>query len=856
MGLACGCYDRDHTTVRFVLLEQFLGCPRFANRHPARLGPGVAIMLWFVLALAPRPAHGQTPPPTGKLTGTVTTQASTTPVRLPGALITVTDPAGRVAAEITADERGAFTTALSPGQYTVTASLTGFVTATAKATVAVGGTATVALDLDIAGLAQTVDVVAENPTAGSEETIALTQQLSSNELDQFSPRGALQALRLLSSVIHVGGGDSIKGGRPSQTSVQLGSSAIVDPVTGLSPLALPSDAIDSISVLPNPYAVEYGRFSSGLILIRTRRAGDSWKLRLNDFDPTFRTTRTSPLHPIGIGWWGPRLETGGPIVKRRLFLEQTAQFRYTVSDVPSLPQSETRTSRSFSSFTRVDGTLSPRHSFVASGGVFPDHADDATLGTFTPPDATVNLRADANQAAFTERDTWSDTLSSETTIQAHHYQTDVLPQGTAPMELRPETTLGNFFNRQSRQTGTLQLVSSLSGTHNGVGGIHLFKVGLDAMHSIYDGMSVSQPVLIERGDGTLARRLAFSPVPTLQHVRTTDLAIFVQDRFQPATRWYTEFGWRLDRDGVTDRVNVTPRVGGAVLLNRSGTSMIRGGFGLFYERTPSIVQAFDGFESYVETRYAADGVTPLGPPVAVVSRAAPDLRTARARTWNLAYEYQRDRHWSFHVSGLIRSGSHELVVDPVQLGPTEGALQLDSRGHSSYRGVEFGVDFTADPKLDFHATYTRATAHADLNALTNYFDTILNPVTGVNQYAAAPTDVPNRLLARGRYMPTDRWFLLGVADWRDGLPYSIVDGNREYVGTRNTQRFPEYFHLEIGVERRFNILGLQPWIGVRIWNALNAFLPVDVQANLTSPAFGSFYNSEYRQVRIEIRFAR
>ena len=37
-------------------------------------------------------------------------------------------------------------------------------------------------------------------------------------------------------------------------------------------------------------------------------------------------------------------------------------------------------------------------------------------------------------------------------------------------------------------------------------------------------------------------------------------------------------------------------------------------------------------------------------------------------------------------------------------------------------------------------------------------------------------------------------------------------------------------------------------------NALGSFLPSDVQANISSPAFGTFYNSEYRQFRIQIRF--
>jgi hypothetical protein len=153
-------------------------------------------------------------------------------------------------------------------------------------------------------------------------------------------------------------------------------------------------------------------------------------------------------------------------------------------------------------------------------------------------------------------------------------------------------------------------------------------------------------------------------------------------------------------------------------------------------------------------------------------------------------------------------------------------------------------------------SYARSVARADLNALTNYFSTILWPVVGANAYAAASGDVPHRLLARGRLMPTSRWLLLGVFDWRSGLPYSAVTETLDFAGPRNTLRFPTFARLEAGIEHRFKILRYQPWIGVHVWNALNSFIPTDVQANLGSPSFGSFYNSEYRQFRIQVRFER
>ena len=79
----------------------------------------------------------------------------------------------------------------------------------------------------------------------------------------------------------------------------------------------------------------------------------------------------------------------------------------------------------------------------------------------------------------------------------------------------------------------------------------------------------------------------------------------------------------------------------------------------------------------------------------------------------------------------------------------------------------------------------------------------------------------------------------------------------DFVGPRNDgRRFPNYARVALGVEHRFKILGLQPWIGVRADNAFKAFLPIDVQPNIGSPHFGTFYNSEFRQMRLQVRFER
>jgi carboxypeptidase family protein/TonB-dependent receptor-like protein len=820
---------------------------------------GRMLVLLFVLCAPVRDAVAQTAPApspaaVGVISGTVTTQKGT--IRLGGAQVTIHDASDAAVATLLSEGDGQFRfVALPPGAYRIVVSLDGFDTATTQAIVTADKAVDVAIDLSISTIAQVVDVVGTASVVTNEGTLAATDSVESKERDQYTPGGGFQgALRLLASIITVPSGVSIKGGRPSQASVQVGSSTLVNPTTGLAQVSLPDDAIDTVAVLPNPYSVEYGRFSSGLVVIRTRRAGDAWRLRLNNVDPTFRTTRSgSPFSVKGIGVFAPRVETGGPIIASRLFVEQTAQYRYTASDVASRPEDELRTAKMFSSFTRADANLTPRHSLAVTAGVFPRRASQDTLGTFTPPGATVDIDSNAGQFAITERALWTDTSFTETTMQVYGYRTDVMPQGFAPMELRPETTLGNFYNRQHRGTSGFQIVQSLSGSRQTWSGLHLYKIGVDLLRSDFDGSSRSQSVLIERSDGSLARRLDF-PLLATQSIERTDVAVFVQDRVQPNTRWFVEVGGRLDRDGVAGRFNPTPRVGTAVLLNESGSAVLRGGFGLFYERTPLTAGAFDQFESAVDSRFAADGVTLLAPPVRFVHETS-TLETPRSRTWDVGYDYRVNPRWSFHVGALDRRGSHELIVDPLQ---TAGAaqLRLSSTGRSQYREAEVGVHFTHTPSADFNVSYARSSARGDLNSLANYFDTISWPVVGVNAFAPLNVDAPNRLLARGRVMPSSTWLLLGVLDWRTGLPYSLVNETLDFVGPRNNERFPAYARLELGVEHRFRILKFQPWIGVRAYNALNAFLPTDVQSNISSPRFGDFYNSEYRQFRLQVRFER
>jgi hypothetical protein len=808
------------------------------------------IVLLSLLAGSSAGAWAQEAPVVATIQVTVSTQST---IALAGARVELRDRGGAVLGERVSDGEGIVRFVGVPrGQYRLIASLEGFQTTEVAATTADATTFTV-IDLPIAITDEHVDVVAPAVTA---ETLAKAEAISGDTVDQFGGVAGLEAaLRLLAGVIMVPGGASIKGGRPAQSSTQVGSGMLIDPSTGFVRFTFPADSIDSVQVLPNPYEVEYGRFSSGLVVIRTRQAAlDTWRTRVGDLDPSFHTKRYQPFHVTGLTSVSPWVETGGALISKRLFLEQGVQYSYSSVDVPSRPEDERKVTNAVSTFTRVDANLSTNHTLGGTLGFSPSKRINETMGTFTPPEAAADLSNRTANSSVVQRSVWSSSLLTEATVQLQKFTTNVTPHGAVPMLLYPETTYGDFFNVQRRETTTAQWIQTVSATRKAWGVEHALKGGVDVFHTDFAGSSFSRPVLIRRSDGVPTRRIDFIG-PTGQSIQSTDVAAFLQDRVQLAPRWLVEFGGRLDRDGIVQQVNGTPRVGTVVLLNPAGTTLLRGGFGLFYERIPSVAGAFEQFGWRVDTRYADDGVTPLGPPVLFEPRSELGPASPRSKTWDVTFEHRFNKVWSITASYLDRQGANELVVEPLVTAGV-GEMRLDSSGRSSYRDAEITARFKTLP-ADFTVTYVRSIARGDLNAFTNFYDVVMRPVIGANAYAPSDTDVPHRLFGRGRYQPTDRWLLTGVADWRTGFPYSVVDEYLDYVGARNVgYRFPNRFVADIGIERRFTGVKGRPWIGIRAYNAFDSFIPTDVQANLSSPAFGNFYNSQIQQIRLQIRLER
>jgi hypothetical protein len=106
--------------------------------------------------------------------------------------------------------------------------------------------------------------------------------------------------------------------------------------------------------------------------------------------------------------------------------------------------------------------------------------------------------------------------------------------------------------------------------------------------------------------------------------------------------------------------------------------------------------------------------------------------------------------------------------------------------------------------------------------------------------------VPDRLLVSAvrTFGPEKKWIVSSMVEIRNGFPYSVVDEDQQFVGLRNAGgRFPLFYTLDAQVQRTFAYRGRKFRWGVRANHVLNTFMPRDVQNNIDSVAFRTFYNS-------------
>jgi hypothetical protein len=640
---------------------------------------------------------------------------------------------------------------------------------------------------------------------------------------------------------------NLKGTRSAQSGALVNSANATDPVTGGPAINLPIDVVSSVQVVSNPYDPQYGKFTGAVSTVATKTSDyDKSHFSIQNVIPRLRD-RDGTI--MGIGATTPRATFTGPIIKDRLAVTQSFEYRYVRTPVNSLPPESRDTKlESFDSYTQFDLVISAKQTATISFALYPQKLDFLGLNTFTPQPSTPDFHQRGYQIYGQHRYIvgHGGLLSSQFSYKK--FDADITAQSDDPYRLLLETTEGGFFNRQARRTSRVSWNETYRFAPWQFVGSHEFTIGLAFEHSQYDGRQAFRSVEIDGVSNTPVERISFT-APTSFRIDQNETAWFVGDQWAIIPRFTLSFGLRLDNDTITSSTHAAPRAGFLLALTGDGKTLLKGGVGLFYDRVPLMVPAFPDIPERTVTLLGHDGAALTSQHYQ--NKIVGELRNPRSTSWNLELDRKILERLLLRIAYEQRNTANDFVVSPVSSGTT-GVLGLSNSGGNSYREFQLTARYQVRRHL-LNASYVRSHAFGDLNDVNQFFGNLAQPVIEPNARGRLPFDAPNRFLLWGTLVAPWKLTLVPVYELHTGFPYSVQNEVRAYVGPRNVDRLPRFSSFDVQITRPISLplreRHLHARVGVGVFNLFNHFDPRDVQNNVASARFGGFFNSSWREYR-------
>jgi outer membrane receptor for ferrienterochelin and colicin len=764
------------------------------------------------------------------------------------------------------DEEGVYNFAgLTAGDYLVSVELQGFKKYEEKVSVQIE--AVVELNILLQPLALKESVTITDDPVDASKNDSITPGVITTATLRDAPlidQKFQDALPLLPGVVRGPDGNlNIKGTRPTQSGILVSSLNVTDPVTGNPAIELPLEAVETVHVYSNPYSAEYGRFTGAVTSIETRAGSNKLRYLVTGVLPRPRL-RDGKI--FGIGAVTPRIAVGGPIKKDKLFFFQSLEYRFVRTDVPSLEtlnfHERDIQRESFDSFSRLDYVVNPIHRLTLSFSVFPQKLDFINLNTFNPTETTANIHHRGWFLAFHEQAAFASGALLQSSFSVKQFDADVFGNSGAPYLIAPDRNFGGWFDRQNRQSRRYEWLEVYNFKLMRWRGSHALKGGFNFSHTSFAGSDVGSPVRVVRSDESTSELIEFIGSGTLEE-RQNEFSIFVQDKWSITSRLTLDLGLRYDRDQIGAEHNFAPRLGFALLPTLSERTVIRGGVGLFYDKIPLNVGAFEQNQATRITSFDLDGTTVVDGPRLYqnVIAGSGDIKNPYSVAWNVAVDHEITPRVLLRVGYEERHSHRDFIVDSMKIDIADGKLQLRNDGRSRYREFQTVARARLQEKRNLYLAYVRSEAKGDLNDFNTYFGNLRNPLIRANEFAPQAFDAPHRLLFWGDIgLPFDL-VATPVVDWRSGFPFSLLDEEQNFVGPRNAGgRFPPLVTLDLlitkGVSIPFRGKKYRGRVGLTIFNITNHWNPRDVQNNIDSSQFGTFFNSPTRSFRTKFELVK
>ena len=760
--------------------------------------------------------------------------------------------------EAVSDDAGNFIFDSVPaGLYTLTVEAANLPTATRDIDLKSGATLVVDVDLTVEVSAQVEIRDEEGLGSVSETTTSNIVRAETLKTQPFREDEYQSALPLTPGVVRDANNNSyIKGSRPGNSLYKVNGADVTDPVSGEPVFEIPLEAVANIQIEENPYSAEFGQFTGGVTELQSKGGGDKFKFQIARFFPTLHNVVSSRIDSFR-----PRITFSGPIKKDKLYFLQSFEYRFRRDYVPNLPEplNNTVTER-FSSFTQIDYRINGSNQLKFNFALYPQKVRFINLNTFNPAVTTPNVKQRGFLVSLSEQSVFKNNSFLTSAFNFNNSEFDVFGQGTQPLTYVSDINRGNYFADTRRRAGRFQLQETYYFAPFEFSGKHSLKIGLEYDHTNVSSKQTYNPIFFRRLDSTLAQVITFTQ-PDRRQIDYSEVFAFVQDRYVVNQKLTLDFGLRYDYDGVSKENNLSPRFSFLFTPFKGNRTVIRGGVGIFYDRTLPVAGYYsaqlssfagvpfvrqNGVPERSVTTYAANGITPVSSRI-YVNQTVGDIQTPRSVRYSVHLDQGITKDLIVRVGYLQRTGRNDLIVQPVIFSPALGANQLSSTGRSRYREFQALATYNNVKYGNWNVSYTNAKAEGDLNTADVVIDQFPALNIRPNQYSLLPFDVKHRFLAYGQVDLPYKIRLAPLFEYRTGFPFSAVNDRLEYVGGRNRAgRFPDFLSLDLTLTKGVRFPFFEKYlvrVGASLFNVTNHFNPRDVQNNIFNPNYGTFYNS-------------
>ena len=776
----------------------------------------------------------------------------------------------------TTDQSGSFRfNEVFPGKYQIVVSYQGFESSTIEVTLGAQPLAPLQVVLAIASLRQETTVTSTPAQITTEATdnkdAAVLSEQSLSNLPVFDQ----DYIGAMSRFLDPG---------------SVGTSGVSLVVNGMevSNLGVSPSAIKEIKINQDPYSAEFARPGRGRIEVTTKPGSPEYHgtfnfifrdAHLNARDP-FALTRPPEQRRIFEGI------LTGPIrhskktsfllsVSRREEDLQSVVFAQGVAgiiqaNVPAPARTLQLAAQASHSLSETN-TISVRYSYLG------ESVDNQSVGGTVLPEAGLNTRNMEQEINYGQQTVVTPKLlNSFRLLLGYERQTNDSVTRAPKIIVLDSFTGGGAqadYLRTEYHAQLMEMMSYSSGKHLLKGGLNIpdwSRRGLDNNLN-----SLGTFYFSSVADYLRRRPYSFTQQQGNGHVVFWEkqLGLFVQDEYHPRKNLMLSFGLRYDwQNFFHDKNNFAPRFSFAYAPGKTQQTVLRGGAGIFYDRSgPRPIQdvlLFNGsrLRQYVLVNPGypdpLSGGSLASQPVGITV-LQPEINLPYVVQFSLGVERQLQQSTSLAITYLGSRGFDQFRSRDINAPPPPnyaarpdtsiGALrQIESAGRRVSDSLEVTLRGNITRLFNGMAQYRLAVSHDDTGGI-NYFPPNAYDLSG--EWARSDFDRRHRFELLGTINP-GKLFNLGVSvSLYSGLPYTLTTGldafhtgtaNARPIGiSRNSLQGPSYVDVDLRWSRDFELVkskkkdgGLKATLAVDAFNVVNKVNYSSFIGNLSSPFFG------------------